>query len=300
MAIAPWTTTTTTTTNSTTTALHNPYNSSIPLEHSRKHTLGVAVLTDESATHINLLQEPPTSKRQRREATAGTTTTNTNARRRLAIHIMFDGGARGNPGVGGSGASITVRDTTENLHVSASSSANESLRRTIHVRYYVGANVTNNQAEYQGLLYGLAAAKREVQRESGRLTTETAMTTDLLVQGDSNLIIEQLKGSYRVNSKKLIPLYRKAKELLESISNLGPHNLSLEHVYRDHNKVADGMYMWPSPVSWSLVLCAHTAAAAASGVSRVSHTLHACSLVCFCRSGQPSNGQPAELVYRVG
>jgi hypothetical protein len=74
------------------------------------------------------------------------------------------------------------------------------------------------------------------------LPTGTALPTDLVVQGDSNLIIEQLKGSYSVKSPKLIPLYRQAKQHLEFFASLGPLHLSLEHVYRDYNKVADGTY----------------------------------------------------------
>jgi ribonuclease HI len=216
-------------------------------------------------------QLPPTPKRQRLEATAfciaGTSsnnainidsdnnasTSNTNARRRLSIHIMFDGGARGNPGVGGAGAFATVRTTEytdvpnntrtpSTISATIKDSETETFRRTLHVRYYVGDHVTNNQAEYQGLVYGLKAAKREAQREAERLPTGTPMPTRLVVQGDSNLIIEQLKGSYACKSPKLIPLYRQAKQHLEFFAKLGPLNLSLEHVYRDHNKVADGTY----------------------------------------------------------
>jgi ribonuclease HI len=208
-------------------------------------------------------QLPPTPKRQRREDTnvgtaAGTSRNNainidnnnnitkTNARRKISIHIMFDGGARGNPGVGGAGAFATLRTTeytnVPNTQPSISATETETFRRTLYVRYYVGDHVTNNQAEYQGLLYGLKAAKREAQREAERLPTGTPMPTHLVVQGDSNLIIEQLKGSYACKSAKLIPLYRQAKQHLEFFANLGPLNLSLEHVYRDHNKVADGTY----------------------------------------------------------
>jgi hypothetical protein len=74
------------------------------------------------------------------------------------------------------------------------------------------------------------------------LPTGTALPIDLVVQGDSNLIIEQLKGSYNVKSPKLLPLYRQAKQHLEFFGTFGPLKLSLEHVYRDHNKVADGAY----------------------------------------------------------
>jgi ribonuclease HI len=243
----------------TTTSSGNSRNSPILLDppSSRKHTLQDVVVhaqPNENVAYVHSYQflpqppQPPAAKRQRLEATdSGRAETNnnnlspnnTNARRRLALFIMFDGGSRGNPGLGGAGAFVTAR-TTE---ISATNRDTETFRRTLHVRYYLGADkVTNNQAEYQGLLYGLKAAKREVQRESERLPTGTAMPIDLVVQGDSNLIIEQLKGSYNVKSPKLLPLYRQAKQLLEFFGTVGPLNLSLEHVYRDHNKVADGTY----------------------------------------------------------
>jgi ribonuclease HI len=142
---------------------------------------------------------------------------------------MFDGGARGNPGVAGSGSSVIVQDVTN---------ATNAFRRTVYIRYYVGDNATNNQAEYQGLLYGLASAQREA-----RLFAQSQsqlLTIDLIVQGDSNLIIEQLKGNYSCKSEKLKPLFRKAKQMLASFSNVGQCTFSLEHVYRKDNKVADG------------------------------------------------------------
>jgi ribonuclease HI len=216
---------------------------------SRKHSLpDIATQPNTNVAYVHsyrLLEQLPTAKRQRVEdADTGrvgmnsTNTANTNAKRKLAIHIMFDGGSRGNPGLGGAGASITVR-TTEDAPTSTTET--ETFRRTLHVRYYLGAHkVTNNQAEYQGLLHGLKAAKREAQREAERLPTGTALPIDLVVQGDSNLIIEQLKGSYNVKSPKLLPLYKEAKQHLDFFATSGPLKLSLEHVYRNHNKVADG------------------------------------------------------------
>jgi len=69
------------------------------------------------------------------------------------------------------------------------------------------------------------------------------MTFKLFVQGDSNLIIRQMNGSYSCKSDKLKPLYQKSKSLLQEFRDLGNGSrVSLEHVYRDTNSVADGMY----------------------------------------------------------
>ena len=85
----------------------------------------------------------------------------------------------------------------------------------------VGTNSTNNEAEYTGLLIGLRHAV-----EMG--------VTELMVRGDSQLIIRQLKGEYKVKSVSLKPLYLEAVELISRI-----HNVQFEHVYREFNKRAD-------------------------------------------------------------
>ncbi|HEX9445861.1 MAG TPA: ribonuclease HI family protein [Candidatus Binatia bacterium] len=118
--------------------------------------------------------------------------------------LMVDGASRGNPGEAGSGAVIyddagrTVRELTR----------------------YLG-RVTNNVAEYEGLLMGLEEAlKLGVKR--------------LRVQSDSELLVRQLNGVYRVKHENLIPLHRRARELLRRLDS---HRIM--HVRRELNKVAD-------------------------------------------------------------
>lgn len=148
---------------------------------------------------------------------------------------MFDGGSRGNPGVSGAGAVVTIHGIwdSEQPPIAAFRS------RSYHVRHYLGTNVTSNEAEYHGLLAGLLVAKREAKRLGHALELTT---TDLNVRGDSSLVIEQLKGSYKCKGEKLVPLFRKANRVLDVFSSLAKCKLSFEHIYRDHNAKADGKF----------------------------------------------------------
>jgi ribonuclease HI len=87
--------------------------------------------------------------------------------------------------------------------------------------FFVGDNATNNHAEYAGLILGLQQA--------------VAMgIKSLTVEGDSLLVINQMKGTYKCNSVNLIELYDKAKELEDNFDNI-----SFVHIYRNKNKKAD-------------------------------------------------------------
>ena len=97
--------------------------------------------------------------------------------------MWFDGGTHpGNPGNGGCGAIIKLGE------------------REYSFNEYLGTNVTNNRAEYGGLLLGL----RQAQKLGIR---------NLSVFGDSQLIIYQMDGSYSCRHEGLIPLWQEAKTL---------------------------------------------------------------------------------------
>ncbi|KAK9807218.1 hypothetical protein WJX73_010240 [Symbiochloris irregularis] len=118
--------------------------------------------------------------------------------------LMFDGGSRGNPGPAGAGAVLYEPSGAE------------------VGRVCVGCGrATNNVAEYTGLVKGMQAAQQYGVRH-------------LHVQGDSELIIKQMKGSYRVQNEGLKPLYKEAKEVSKLFESL-----KFEHVYRELNTVAD-------------------------------------------------------------
>jgi ribonuclease HI len=126
-----------------------------------------------------------------------------------AILISCDGGARGNPGPAGIGAVIsdaTTRPPTRLL--------------TISERIGVA---TNNVAEYQALVRGLEAAAALGARR-------------VRVRADSQLLIRQLEGQYRVKSAGLRPLFERVRELLAPYDDV-----VLEHVPREENVEADAL-----------------------------------------------------------
>lgn len=120
--------------------------------------------------------------------------------------LFFDGCSKGNPGKAGAGA-VIYKNQIEIYSQSG----------------FVGEKISNNVAEYTGLLYGL------------RKAVELNIST-LIVKGDSMLAIKQMRGDFKVSSPSLIPLYNEAK-LLEK--NIGC--VQYEHVYREFNKRADGL-----------------------------------------------------------
>jgi ribonuclease HI len=118
--------------------------------------------------------------------------------------LFFDGCSKGNPGPGGSGAVI--------YHNNVEIWSNNK---------FIGENVTNNVAEYNGLILGLnEAVKKDIK--------------NIHVKGDSLLVIKQMKGEYKVKSENILHLYNQAKFLENHFDNI-----IYEHVYRKDNKRAD-------------------------------------------------------------
>jgi ribonuclease HI len=118
--------------------------------------------------------------------------------------LFFDGCAKSNPGLAGSGAVIYKN----NVEIWGDSK-------------FVGTNETNNVAEYMGLIFGL--------RKAVKLNIST-----IHVKGDSKLIIEQMKGHYKCKSDNLKDYHEKAKEIANKFTKI-----TYEHVYREFNKRAD-------------------------------------------------------------
>jgi ribonuclease HI len=118
--------------------------------------------------------------------------------------LYFDGCSKGNPGPAGAGA--VIYKNGEEIWAD---------------KIFVGVNETNNVAEYSSLLLGLNEAHNMDIKE-------------LLVRGDSLLVIKQMKGEYKVNSESLRILYNKAKELETMFDSI-----EYEHIYRSNNTRAD-------------------------------------------------------------
>jgi len=124
------------------------------------------------------------------------------------ITIYADGGARGNPGPAGAGAVVYA----PNGEVAAT------------VSMFLGIT-TNNWAEYEALIQGLAGA----QALFGNPILE-----HVAVKLDSELVVRQMKGEYRVKHPELKKQYARVQKLLAGF----PH-ISFTHVRREHNAIAD-------------------------------------------------------------
>ncbi len=86
-----------------------------------------------------------------------------------------------------------------------------------------GDDVTNNVAEYTALIEGL------------RCFRERGLNGPLVVRGDSQLVIRQLRGEYKVKSPRMKPLFEKVKELVKGL------DVTFEWVPREKNVEADAL-----------------------------------------------------------
>jgi ribonuclease HI len=120
------------------------------------------------------------------------------------ITAFCDGGARGNPGPSGFGVYIQ----------------NEQGEKVAELSEFLGIR-TNNYAEYSALLAALEYALRY---DHPRLK----------VVSDSELMVKQIKGQYKVKSPDLRPLYEEAKRRIA-----GLESFHIQHVLRNKNKEAD-------------------------------------------------------------
>jgi len=120
------------------------------------------------------------------------------------ITAYFDGGARSNPGPAGYGVFIVDH------------------QGTVLAELYEPLGIaTNNVAEYRGLIAALQWAVDHA-------------VTQLTIKGDSQLIIEQMRGNYKVKHDGLKPLHLQARMLVMQIGDV-----RFEHVRREQNKDAD-------------------------------------------------------------
>jgi ribonuclease HI len=117
-----------------------------------------------------------------------------------------DGGARGNPGPSGYG--VVIQD--------------EAGRKVAALSEYLG-HQTNNFAEYQGLIAALEYAVANGHKA-------------LKVISDSELLVRQIKGIYKVKNAALQDLHGRAKELIAQLNWF-----SIGHVLRGHNEEADSL-----------------------------------------------------------
>ena len=125
----------------------------------------------------------------------------------LRVKVHVDGGARGNPGPAGAG--VVIYDAADG-----------------QVIYEAGlflGHATNNVAEYKGMLHGLEVAR-------------TLNAGEVEIVSDSELLVRQMIGQYKVKNAGLLPLYTKGKTLAA-----GFKMCSFRHVRREHNARADSL-----------------------------------------------------------
>lgn len=123
-----------------------------------------------------------------------------------AYRVNVDGAARGNPGPAAYG--VLIRDGRGQV--------------VAKLKKYIG-RMTNNVAEYYGLIAALDYA------QSHGLPA-------LRVESDSELMVKQMRGLYKVKSVDLQPLFERAKKMSQ-----GFESFAIEHVFREQNREADAL-----------------------------------------------------------
>lgn len=123
-----------------------------------------------------------------------------------AYRVNIDGGSRGNPGPASYG--VVVRDPKGEI--------------VAQLKKYIG-RMTNNVAEYYGLIAALDWAQSNHVRA-------------LRIESDSELLVKQMRGQYKVKSEDLKPLFERAKKMSQTFSSF-----RIDHVYREQNAEADAL-----------------------------------------------------------
>jgi len=140
------------------------------------------------------------------------------------LKIYTDGGARGNPGPAGIGVIIKSKACPERSRRIKSQkpvlSEVEGLKVVGGYSKYIGI-ATNNQAEYQAVVYGLERARQFKPEEVD-------------VYSDSKLMVKQLNREYKIKNLKLGPLFIKIWNLQQSFKKVRFH-----YIPREKNKEAD-------------------------------------------------------------
>jgi len=120
--------------------------------------------------------------------------------------IYTDGGSRGNPGPSAIGAVVGGKEYGQAI-----------------------GQATNNVAEYSAVIFALKKAKQ-------LLTKVKARQTDVELRTDSELLVKQLNGEYKIKDADLQPLFIEVWNLKQDFKSV-----TLTHITRDKNKKADSL-----------------------------------------------------------
>lgn len=129
----------------------------------------------------------------------------------INYQIYSDGGARGNPGPAGIG--FVIKKDGKIIK---------------QIGRFIGVS-TNNQAEYQALIFGLSELQNLI-------TARESISANISIFLDSELIVRQLSGVYQVRDKKLKPLYQKARQIIDQLPKV-----EVNHIPRNLNYEADSL-----------------------------------------------------------
>ncbi len=124
------------------------------------------------------------------------------------IVMYTDGGSRNNPGPAAVGVYI------------------ETLRKQFG--HFIGSK-TNNEAEYEAVIYGLKKIKEVIGKEKAKLT-------EIEIYLDSEFVAKQMNHEYRVKEKELQGLFLKVWNLMLDFGKV-----AFRHIPREENKIADKM-----------------------------------------------------------
>ena len=135
----------------------------------------------------------------------------------MRIIIYCDGGSLGNPGPAAIGA--VIKDKKENLL--------KKYGKEIGVK-------TNNQAEYEAIIFGLKKAKQIFGGEKIKKMT-------IEIRSDSELIINQLNGKFKIKEKDLIPLFIEIWNLKTALGNVVFKQIPREQSEEAHNALSEAL-----------------------------------------------------------
>lgn len=129
-----------------------------------------------------------------------------------SIQVYIDGASRGNPGKAGAGAYLRSTDNDFECRL----------------KKYL-AKMTNNQAEYSALImaFEYIAANKE----------SFADCKNIMVYSDSELLVRQMTGLYKIKSPNLIKMHIDAHRLMDRMKI----KISFQHIPREKNREADGL-----------------------------------------------------------
>lgn len=121
------------------------------------------------------------------------------------VKLFTDGGARGNPGPAAIGAVASMNEGEELFRISE----------------YIG-DTTNNIAEYRALEAALTSL------------IGNKYTGEVQANLDSELVVKQINGEYRIKNASLLPIFNNIKQLSRNFEKI-----TFQHVRREQNKIAD-------------------------------------------------------------